>query len=457
MTYKFRYKIISSYTSNRMTSRLHTIQLTPNTKPEYKITFDNTLMSFNKLNNILYSANVHLFYDINLFISKNPHELFDRERTSFFNKNINNPRFLFLSLSAITQGKICLGVFDNTHKYKWDFTDNCIYSRHTKMYLNTINCKLGLSHTKTKWDFADGHIKNTNTNMYIAIDYNYKLRLTTNLTESSQFCIEDNSIHYMKPYLLVRFEINNYKQRINIDDFVCRAITIRISKQYNVGILLAAGTSSRFQSNTHKQLHVLNGKPIIHYSIDVMLNTLDHLIIVTNDACYDDIESIVYKYLTGRGFSEPHNKVTLLKNNINCRLESIGVAHQYIKNCNMAVSNMLIHDSARPFITNEHITTLLNLNTTCIYSQYYIKLLNGLVRSAPVYEFVNRDEYIEACSPQCINYNAFDFVFQHYIDKPNRITHEFHSIIQLLNLKYTFVEGIHKHLRKITTIDDVDN
>jgi len=412
---------------------------------QYKLTLDNKLVVFNKLGCILYSAGFHLFYDINLFVGVN--KLVDHERISFPNKCINNPKFLFVSMYASKFEKIGFGIYDGNHKYKWIFANNCIFNLHTKMYLNIVNNALVLSYKKTKWNFVNDLIQHSKTQLYISVNYNYHIEFTKDITEASKFYIEGETIHFVKPHLLICFEINNYKQRLNIPHFIHRFnSTICLDKQYNVGILLAAGTSSRFQSTKQKQLYVLNGRPIITFSIDAMIHALDKLIIVTNDTCYDEIAKIV----------QEDSKIVLLRNNINCRLESIGVAHKYIKNSNMHLSNIVIHDSARPFITDDHITTLLKLNVTYAYSQYSIKLVNGLIKSKPTYEFVNRDEYIEACSPVCINYNAFDFIFVHYISKPNRITHEFYSIIQLLHLKHVFVDGLHKHLKKITTIDDVD-
>jgi len=45
-----------------------------------------------------------------------------------------------------------------------------------------------------------------------------------------------------------------------------------------IGIILAAGTSSRFNSETPKQLYSVNNKPIIEYSIDNMIDLVDKLI-----------------------------------------------------------------------------------------------------------------------------------------------------------------------------------
>jgi len=48
----------------------------------------------------------------------------------------------------------------------------------------------------------------------------------------------------------------------------------------NVGIILAAGMSTRFNSQVPKQLFEINDKPIIQYSIDVLEKCVDDIIIV---------------------------------------------------------------------------------------------------------------------------------------------------------------------------------
>ena len=49
-----------------------------------------------------------------------------------------------------------------------------------------------------------------------------------------------------------------------------------------IGIILAAGTSTRFNSDIAKQLYFINNKPIIEYSIDNMIQLVDRIIIVKN-------------------------------------------------------------------------------------------------------------------------------------------------------------------------------
>ena len=236
-----------------------------------------------------------------------------------------------------------------------------------------------------------------------------------------------------------------YQQPISTIPYEIPVFTnINNNNNFNIGILLAAGLSSRFNNSKPKQLYIINNKHIISYSIDVMMKTLDKLIIVTNSICYKKIKRIV-----------KNKSIIILKNDINCRLESIGIGLNYINKHYNYCSNVLIHDGARPYITALMIDNLLLSNKNYLYSQYYLKLVNGLIKIKPTYEFVNRDEFIEACTPICINYKLCYFIFMNYIEKSKRVTSEFIPIMKLLNLDYNFIEGKYKFLRKITTRDDI--
>jgi len=75
----------------------------------------------------------------------------------------------------------------------------------------------------------------------------------------------------------------------------------------NIGIILAAGNSSRFDSETPKQLYQIDGKEIIYHSIDTMSQSLDEIIVVSNSSCCDKIKT----------------DAVVLINDVNCRLQSI--------------------------------------------------------------------------------------------------------------------------------------
>jgi len=236
-----------------------------------------------------------------------------------------------------------------------------------------------------------------------------------------------------------KFKMNNVLYNINISD-----IPHHVDCK-NVGILLAGGFGNRFSPNIMKQMYNYNSSPLFLHSLRILVNVLDIVIIVSNSACYEDIKRHVI------------DKIYITVNDEGDRLESIYNALCFIKNnIKEPISNLIIHDCARPFINEEHINTLLNSNT--FYSQYYLKLTNGLLRlnNLNKYEEVDRNEFIEICTPICVNYKLYEFLFYNYIKKERRICCEIIPLLDLLKIKYELIEGEYKYIRKITKITDLD-
>jgi 2-C-methyl-D-erythritol 4-phosphate cytidylyltransferase len=240
-----------------------------------------------------------------------------------------------------------------------------------------------------------------------------------------------------------------------------------MASKFNIGIILAAGNSTRFSSSSDyehtqllqpKQLHILNGKPIINYSINAFLGMGDQdikmIIIVTNSKCYEKMLKIKTDY-----YNDADN-IIFVVNDINCRIESMNSALKYIKSNKLTPSNVIVHDSARPFIRKEHLKILLTLTSakSFMYAQYFMKLVNGLL-NIETQNFVNRDNFVEICTPVCMNYNFFNYFQTYYInskdDSGNRIYYEFIPIMKKLNIQYKLVEGHYNFLRKITTPEDM--
>lgn len=108
----------------------------------------------------------------------------------------------------------------------------------------------------------------------------------------------------------------------------------------NIGVILAGGIGSRFKSDKPKQYIKLNGKEIIEYTVNAFKksNRIDHILCVldTNTLQEGRIEK---------------------KYNIKCiqggdtRNASLKNALDYIKDSYKNVTNIFIHEAARPFNT----------------------------------------------------------------------------------------------------------
>lgn len=204
----------------------------------------------------------------------------------------------------------------------------------------------------------------------------------------------------------------------------------------NAGIILAAGNSSRFQNTTPKQLFEINGKPIINWSIDVLNHTIDDIVIVTNTNCSSQIKTT--------------NKIVI--NDIDNRIQSIKVGLNFLQG--KKYSNILIHDAARPFIKEHHILDLLESQKENLHSQYFLPIVNGLLRKTEnILEVAPREDFIEICTPQITNFELFEWVFSNNLETGKEC--EIIPLMSKLGYKYNLLEGNYKFLRKITNLEDI--
>jgi 2-C-methyl-D-erythritol 4-phosphate cytidylyltransferase len=209
----------------------------------------------------------------------------------------------------------------------------------------------------------------------------------------------------------------------------------------NTGIILAAGNSARFNQKISKQLYKINNKTILSYSV-AALKDLNEIIIVTNSKCFRAIEDEIARFNA--------KNIALVINDKDDRIDSIKTA---LENTNAHTKNIIIHDAARPYIKRAHIKTLLKSSKTYAYSQYILRLTNGLIKKTGTsIECLDRDQYMELCTPIISNYNLYKFIVDTYIGKGS---HEVLSLVDSFKIPYNLIEGSHKDLRKITTISDV--
>ena len=210
----------------------------------------------------------------------------------------------------------------------------------------------------------------------------------------------------------------------------------------NIGILLGAGNSLRFNSKTPKILYKINNKPIIRYSVDLLSEYLDKIVVVVNSKNYKQVKKLLNK------------KISVIVNNVDTRLDSIKTGLDYISQ-REDISNVLIHDAARPFISSEMIKILLENIKKYQYSQYYLSLVDGLVvKTTTGYDVVDRNKYLQLCTPQIVDYHLFNFLFRKYVYPKNRLSCELLPILNKFNIDFNLIEGQYKYLRKITTIED---
>ncbi len=303
-----------------------------------------------------------------------------------------------------------------------------------------------------QWEVIDEkYLLNKNSGLYLSCDLEYQIELTSNKKYAIPiYFSEDGSIHHLKSKFRLDFDSNNLIYNItNLKNILPSQIT-RGSK--NVGLLLIGGFGTRFDNNICKQLYKIDSIPLFVYSLKILSKTLDYVVIVVNSICFHEVKQIIDEH--------EHEKIFIITNDFGDRLESIETGLNFInKNVSKDILNIIIHDGSRPFIKEKHINNLLSVvKDDIFYSQYYLNLTNGLLKcNNNNYEEVNRDDFIEICTPACVNFGIFFFLFSNYITRERRICWEVIPLLDLFKIKYEMVKGSIKSLQKITTKDDLED
>ncbi len=160
----------------------------------------------------------------------------------------------------------------------------------------------------------------------------------------------------------------------------------------NVGVILAAGLSARFQSKVHKQYLKLNGKEVIYYSINGMKES----------GCFDEIVAVVDEDEFVSGYIANKYNVICIKGG-DKRNKSIKAAIDYIAENFEDVDKIIFQDCSRPFVKKE------------IYREFINQLDNhsAVIMSSNINDtlstnegiFVNRNEYCLIQTPEAFRFN----------------------------------------------------
>ena len=206
----------------------------------------------------------------------------------------------------------------------------------------------------------------------------------------------------------------------------------------NTVIIVAGGSGSRFKSNTPKQFLKINKKEILSYSVNTFLihNLIDDITIVVHK---DWIEHVKLNY--------PNCKVVIGGSS---RSKSV---YNGLKSISNKTNNILIHDAARPFITNSIITSCIDMLETSEVVAPILNMVDSIIQiknNNPIY--LDRDSIKSVQTPQCIKKHISDrLLLSNSYDSD-----EIENLLKIIpNIKLSFTQGSYKNL-KITTKQDLD-
>lgn len=200
-------------------------------------------------------------------------------------------------------------------------------------------------------------------------------------------------------------------------------------------ILLCAGKGDRYDSPIPKQYHLLHGKKIYRYALDILVA----------EQCFKEIILVV---ADGHNqYLDPDSTITVVKGG-STRQASVYAALKTLKD----IDYVVICDGVRPFLTREmlkkHITKLkqgaIAVNT-CIPCYDTINIKNG----EQIIEIPKRELYLRGQTPQSFSFK--DLLKAHQKTK-NSYTDDCGLILEF-GKQVTYVSGSEYNIKITTPFD----
>lgn len=215
----------------------------------------------------------------------------------------------------------------------------------------------------------------------------------------------------------------------------------------NIALILAAGQGKRMEAGINKQFLTLQGKPILYYTLKVFSDndSIDEIVLVCAEKdmnyCKDNV-------IDAYGFS----KVKSIVLGGAERQDSVYNGLKAIKSCDI----VLIHDGARPFITDNIIhegIKMAKLHGACtcgVKAKDTIKLKgeDGFSKQT-----LNRDTTFLVQTPQCFDYQLI-LKCHDKLNENRQLVTDDTMVVEMFNHKVYLYEGSYFNI-KITTPEDM--
>lgn len=227
-----------------------------------------------------------------------------------------------------------------------------------------------------------------------------------------------------------------------------------MDKRHCTAIVLAGGQGKRMGSKIQKQYLMIQGKPLIYYSLYQFEHSdlIDDIILVVGEGQRDYVHKNIVEFY---GFSKIRAIVTGGKE----RYDSVYAGLQALKNNTKEESYVFIHDSARPFVDEgmlERAYDSVKKNHACVVgvpSKDTVKVADsaGFIKTTP-----DRARVWIIQTPQVFESSlirkAYDMLMQN--DKKG-ITDDAMVVEKMLKVPVELVKGSYENI-KVTTPEDLD-
>lgn len=206
----------------------------------------------------------------------------------------------------------------------------------------------------------------------------------------------------------------------------------------NSVIIVAAGDGKRVGEMVPKQFININGKQILSYSVDVFINhpKINEVIIVIPSKYFDEVSKYYPK----------------------CKIVIGGKTRQEsslngVLNLNNKTENVLIHDAARPFISENIISSCLNKLNFYTATAPILNSTNSLIEfNNNKFSYIDRALIYEVQTPQCFKREIILNILSSNLDG----TDEMGMLLRKSpDANISFIDGDIKN-KKITTKLDLE-
>ena len=213
-------------------------------------------------------------------------------------------------------------------------------------------------------------------------------------------------------------------------------------------IVLAAGSGKRMNSQVHKQYLLIKEKPVVYYSIKAFEDSqVDEIILVVGAG---EVEYCRKEIIEKYGFLKVRAIVEGGKERYHSVYEGLKAAKE--------TDYVLIHDGARPFVTQEIISH--TIEAVCKYQACVVGMpvkdtikivdTNNYAKETP-----NRSSVWQVQTPQAFSYPLiFDAYTRMLEAEDSAITDDAMVLERMTEKKVRLIEGSYQNI-KITTPEDL--
>lgn len=218
--------------------------------------------------------------------------------------------------------------------------------------------------------------------------------------------------------------------------------------KFVTAIIAAGGSGSRISNQVNKQYLPLNHKPIIIYSYEKFAknNKVDSVVIVAAEHEISICESLIAKYRV-------NNKPVKIVAGGKSRQQSVLFG---LKECDENTKIVLIHDGARPFITDNMIEECINTMDeykACSVGVGAINTIKQVGENGLVTKTLDRSKLWEVQTPQCFDYKMIYDLHIKAEEKSIYVTDDC-SLAEINNIEVKMIKGNYDNI-KITVARDL--